>query len=36
VRLAAAVPAELDVGTGAISMARKGNETWAFNHEAFT
>jgi hypothetical protein len=33
---AAAVAAELDVGTGAVSLARKGNETGAFDHEAFT
>ena len=35
-RLAAAVAAEVDVGTGAVSVARKGYETWAFDHEAFT
>src|SRR5512133_2729177 len=35
-RLAAAVAAELDVWTGAGSVARKGDETWAFDHEAFT
>ena len=35
-RLAAAVAAELNVGAGAVSVARKGNETWAFDHEAFT
>src|SRR3954465_7037672 len=35
-RRAAAVPAELDIGTGAVSVAWKGDETWAFDHEAFT
>jgi hypothetical protein len=30
------VAAEVDVGTGVVSVARKGNETWAFDHEAFT
>src|SRR4051794_11006771 len=35
-RLAAAVPTELDVGTGAVSVAWKGDETGAFDHEAFT
>jgi hypothetical protein len=30
------VAAELDVGTGAVSVAWKGDETWAFDHEAFT
>ena len=33
---AAAVAAEVDVWTGAVSVARKGDETWAFDHEAFT
>jgi hypothetical protein len=28
--------AEVDVWAGAVSLARKGNETWAFDHEAFT
>jgi len=36
VRLAAAVPTEVDVWTGAFSVARKGDETGAFDHEAFT
>jgi hypothetical protein len=36
VRLAAAVPTEVDVWTGTVSVARKGDETWAFDHEAFT
>jgi hypothetical protein len=29
------VAAEVDVWT-AISVARKGDETWAFDHETFT
>ena len=35
-RRAAAVAAEVDVWAGAVSVARKGDETWAFDHEAFT
>jgi hypothetical protein len=30
------MPAELNIGAGTISVARKGYETWAFDHEAFT
>jgi hypothetical protein len=28
--------AEVDVWTGTVSVTRKGDETWAFDHEAFT